>query len=484
MTLFIKNKLKKIIEVLPSKRQKYIYDSYHYLRFFLRLCILNIQFKILPAITAKIKGIKSSNKNQDIINNQSNKKKRILVFKDLKKVQSLIDSLSYPSTHQYSIEGLKVFGDLKRRLAVLKLIAPNFFYGHNFLDIGCNKGFFSLLAAQYFDKVQSIDVDEKFIKLCRMIKQPNMDVFYDSFRTFMPQIEFDKIFIGNVHPYIFKECKGWEWVYKLAAISTDEVLIEGPVDMNCEDMITAIPKELQSKFTFEKFMQAMDPFFSLKKKISSVSPGRWVMLFRRKNDEFDYRIQLYDLPILRIFKEDMDSIVYLTEIQNKKVVAKFWKNPIHDFKIRVNTARFSPISNGIIGVIYKDEKFVGWVEEYESGPLYKYKENQIELLKLICDHTIFLIKLGYFDSDCAMINFFKRNNKLFDKGGIIHIKELDKSIYGSSFEKRYQGWYFKHMKNSYDIINDNMQRQIYDALRSKDPVVIENTFVKIKNQLK
>ena len=426
MRLF-KHTLKKFIAFLPLQWQRYIYYQYQYIHFLPSLCLLKIRLKILPAIGDSFKQGKSSRKKFNNKLNKEHSPKRKLIFRDLNKSQFLVDSLPYPSTHEYKLNGLKPVGTLKIRLAILNEVAPKFFSGHNFLDIGCNKGFFSLLAAESFDRVQSIDTDERFIKLCRFLKQPNMDIFHTSFRDFAPQLEFDKIFIGNVHHYIFKECRGWEWISKLAAISRGEVLIEGPVDMNCKDMISVIPEDLQLKFTFEKFMQVMESFFSLEQKVPSVSPGRWAMLFRRKVDKFDRRIQLHSLPILRIFKKDKNSIVFLTKIESQRVIAKIYENSVRDLRIRINIARFSPISNDVIGSVYHNERFVGWLEEYMDYSSYNYKENQIKLFKLICDHTIFLAKLGYFDCDCATINFFKNSNKLFDKGSIFPLKIIDEN---------------------------------------------------------
>ena len=475
--------IKKFIAFFPYQLQKHIYNYYQYFRFFPRLCLLRIQLRILPAITSNRMERRNLDENFDQRSSRKYIHKRTLVFEDLKSAQFLIDSLSYPSTHQYNLDGLETLGTLRNRRAVLKEIAPNFFHGENFLDIGCNKGFFSLLAAESFDRVQCIDTDEKFIKLCRFLKQPNMDVFHTSFRDFIPQLEFDKVFIGNVHHYIFKECRGWEWIYKLAAISTNKVLIEGPVDMNCKDMVSVIPKDLELKFTFEKFMQVMGIFFTLEQKVLSVSPGRWVMLFKRKPDKFNNRIKLNNLPIIKLLKEDKYSIIFITNTKGQRVIAKIHKNPICDLRMKINIARLSPISNGSIGSIYKDKTFVGWLEKYEESNLYKYKENQVELFKLICKHTIFLAKLGYFDSDCATINFFKRNNKMFDKGFIIPIKMIKEDVYNNYTNRCKRGYYFIQLNQSYDIISKDMQEDIYKAIKSIDPYIIETTFSKIRSQL-
>ena len=43
--------------------------------------------------------------------------------------------------------------------------------------------------------------------------------------------------------------------------------------------------------------------------------------------------------------------------------------------------------------------------------------------------------------------------------------------------------HFVHSNQSYDIISKDIQKDIYKALKSKDPYIIETTFSKIKRQL-
>jgi len=100
----------------------------------------------------------------------------------------------------------------------------------------------------------------------------------------------------------------------------------------------------------------------------------------------------------------------------------------------------------------------------------------------MCAHNIFLAKLGLFDSDWATINFFKKDSKLFDKGTVRPIKKIPERLYDKSpgCEK---GAFFILLENSFDIINEKMKKQIYQALKSKDSKIIETTFTNIKKEL-
>ena len=225
-------------------------------------------------------------------------------------------------------------------------------------------------------------------------------------------------------------------------------------------------------------------FFFLEKKISLILLVVGQYFSRVAGALNDNKTQWYNLPVLKIFRDSGEWLIYLTKIKNKKVVAKIKKNYIGtDLKIKINIASFSPISNGTLGGIYKDEKFIGWIEKYNSSPIYKAEENQVKLFKLLCDHNIFLTKLGYFDADFAAHNFFKQNDKLFDKGYVMHVKTINKDVYGDSFSNRCQRFCFHSIVNNYNFINKEIQKQIYKALKSKDSNFIEHIFTKIKNQL-
>ncbi len=474
------SKVRKILNYFPPEVQENIISKSKRFR---------LEFKSLRWLVSYyilwLKWRTSKKMNQSLGFNVESVKKRTeheIVFENPIKLQSIIDSLSYPPTHEYNVKDLKPKGELKIRLAQMKTVAPNFFEGDNFLDIGCNKGFFSLLASKNFIHVKSIEPDKKYTDLCQLLKQPNMKVECTSFRNFIPEKEFDKILIGNAHHYLFKECGGWEWIYKLAAISRGEVMIEGPVDMNCKDMDKAIPKNLQEYFTFENFLKVMNRFFNLERKIQSEIPGRYIMLFKRKPDEFDKAYQFFELPVSKVLKDNKGSTVFLTERNGKKLVAKIEKNPKDILRIRINIARLSPVSNGAIGSIYQENRFIGWLEEFRKDETYQYKENQIELFKLICEHNIFLSKLGFFDYDCATINFFKKDSKLFDKDAVLPITAMNEAI-TDKFPGYDKGSYFLILETSFDIFNEKIKKQIYKALKSKDSKIIEAAFTNIKKVL-
>ena len=241
-----------------------------------------------------------------------------------------------------------------------------------------------------------------------------------------------------------------------------------------------MPDHLKKEFTFEKFMEVMTKFFTLEIKIDSILADRYVMLFKRKKDEFDTIYQLDQLPIEKVLKDDYISTVFLTLFNGKHMVAKIDKNPELDLKNRINIARMSPISNGLVGSIYNGDKFIGWVEDYRDDEICRYKENQREVFNRICEHNVFLAKLGYFDRDIATINFFKTDFTIFDKGLVLSIESIYPEVY-DNFKNINEGYYFIHLKNSFDIFDDKTLEKIKNALKSKDSFIIEKTYQELKN---
>jgi len=406
--------------------------------------------------------------------------------------------LKYPPTHTYRYLDLKPTGVLKQRWKiiqdVIKNIKPNYFskLEGRFLDIGCNKGFFSLVAEQIFPEVVSIDNDKKFIDLCNTIKtSKNTQFIHTSFRDFTPKVQFDRIFIGNTHHYLFVESNGWDWIYKLATItrSGGQILIEGPIDMECRDMERVIPENLRDKFNLKTFLEIMTKYFELCTITPTIdyTPDRYIMLFIRKESMMHKKHELGDLErtgyLHRPDTNDESAKIFLT---TNNMIAKVYDISKSDkdedyFKMKIDIARMSPISNGILGSIYDKGKFVGWLEKPIKSKPFNYFENEIKCFKAHCRHQIFLSRVGYFDGDSATINFVEENGELknFDKNGVNSIKVLNKSFWDPK-----TGCYVKMLRQSYHSIWVEVIEKICKAFKTKDSKKIEKAYQEVLEELK
>src|SRR3990167_1752943 len=266
-------------------------------------------------------------------------------------MQNRIDSISYPCTHEYILETLEPIGHLKKRL---ELIPDNFFTGDNFLDVGVNKGFFSLLAQRNNMKVDAIDIVPQYVELCNDL---GINTILTSFRDFNPEKRYDRIMLGNVMHYMFRECNGYEFISKLAAISNGLVLIEAPLGLECSDLNDFFDGEVN--YNRDLFMREMSRFFNLVYDVNSPSPDRYIMIFERKEIPI---IDKNKLEFKKIIKSDDNSIV----THSDDYIVKILTNPTPKDEIRIIISSLSPISNGLTSLVYDDGKFVGWTEKYEK----------------------------------------------------------------------------------------------------------------------
>ena len=216
-------------------------------------------------------------------------------------LQSEIDAIEYPPTHTYQLEGTDLVptGQLATRVKVIEEEFPRFFRnGYELLDVGCNKGFFSLY---HEDEVTGIDPDEICIKLCRKLRYSIWDdcrVFYKvSFGEFKPNRRFARIFIGNGHHYPFIEAGGWGWVEKLGNLCYEggEVLIEGPTDMDSLDAQNCVPEELASEFNQARMLEVFDSLFTLEKIVPSPLTQRYFLLFKKRSPSDIYQKYLENI---------------------------------------------------------------------------------------------------------------------------------------------------------------------------------------------
>ena len=345
----------------------------------------------------------------------------------MKDLQHYVSS-EYPPTHAFNTQTMKPAGILSERQSIIDRNFSSFFTGKRLLDIGCSKGYFSITNAKNFREVVGIDKDSDAIYACNRLKEihgvNNVKFRNMSFREFHDSETYDRIFIGNTHHHIFSEINGHEWINKLAALSSDLVLIEGPYNTACPD-INSYP------LRFNDFMGWMADHFIMKNIIPTVSytPGRYFMLWKRRKLKLDPDKRY----IKKLFKHD-----------------RYVSNNMVDIFI----ASTSPISNGL-SAFGSD----GWYEEYDGSGLYVYFENERELFKLHCMHQRYLLKLGYIDIDSATINYFKPSNTMFDKSGVVPFLK---------FGKKHINRYFRLLNQSYRTIPDSVQKTIREFMERKD----------------
>ncbi len=370
--------------------------------------------------------------------------------------QEEIDKLDYPPTHQYNLERLEPLGALKKRM---RLISSQIFHGERFLDIGCNKGFFSLVAKQGCKIVEAIDNNRDYVNLCKKLK---IDVQLSTFREYNPDKKYDRIMMGNVMHYMYRECGDWSFIIKLAAISNGLVLIEAPTGMDCKLMKDAIPKHLRKNFNNESFMETMNKFFTLKSISNSPSQGRYIMLFERINLP-TVAFAIHDG--IKIIKQDGESTVY----KSKDNIIKIQNNHTEKDEIRIFIASHSPISNGIKSLVYNYGNYQGWTEEISDQIKLKPYTNQEECFQKLCIHNIYLAKLGYTEVDMSVSNFWP-DLQMYDKGGIRHVTDVDPLCYNDL----QTGWFFTMFRNQFNIPIDYESIQL--SLKTRNSFNIQKMY--------
>lgn len=206
---------------------------------------------------------------------------------DPEKLQAAIDKTAYPPTHLYDVGSMTPYGPLAERVPKILNVCPKLFTGDSFLDVGANKGFFSMLAAKGCRKVVAVERDAECCAILRSLPAKNITVEECGFDEFQTDEAFDRVFIGNVHHHIYRQCGGWDWIGKLVAISTDLVVIEGPVGLECGDMQRIMPDELRPDFNRETFLQRMCVYFDYTGEVPSppYTPDRYIMAFKRRGSE-------------------------------------------------------------------------------------------------------------------------------------------------------------------------------------------------------
>jgi len=356
--------------------------------------------------------------------------------KDGKSLQSRINE-EYPPTMTFNLSTLEPTRELAERWKSLRCYGEFWNRGKKFLDIGANKGWFSIKASEKGMDVVSIEPYSYDTFVNVLIEHDwTIEAIDSGFRDFTYHEQFDRIFIGNAHHHVHKECGGWEWIDKLAALSSDLVLIEGPRDGSCRDLDTVLSREQVNDF--DNFISKMERHFTLISCQPTIryTPDRYIMLFERKPlCPIPEGIEVINKP----FKDD---------------------NYVYNNKVQTLVASYAPRTTSVIGITD-----VGWVELRLDSEIYVTYENQLEILKAHCRNNIYLSKIGYIDFDLATINHFKPSMLYFDKSAVIPIQHMN---------ERHSYAIQKLFDMSFNFTS--VPQDLLDAMDEKDAVKIQEAW--------
>ena len=218
-------------------------------------------------------------------------------------LQARVDALAYPPTHSYKIDGMVPTGDLADRVAVIEREFPDFFRGR-LLDVGCNKGFFSLY---HRGPVVGIDTNAECVSLCRQLA-PHAQFFEGRFGDHEFSAPFDRVFVGNGPHHLFVAANGWGWIDALAKVSCGQVLLEGPVDMTGVDAQRCIPADLSSVFNRIERDLALARHFWVVREVPSPLVDRFFTLLLRKRDFASPPAQRYAEYLVHIYSKMRDHV--------------------------------------------------------------------------------------------------------------------------------------------------------------------------------
>lgn len=422
-------------------------------------------------------------------------------------LQVRIDALDYPPTHTYVLDGIggpTPTGILAERWALLRHVGGSFWDctrdSSTFLDVGANKGFFSLMARAAGFEVTAIDPDPACAQL---VGDLDLDSVQATFREWAPPAQrLDRVFLGNAHHYCYRDA-GWAWALKLAAVvkPRGQVLIEGPLGNDCPDMAKTFDglPGLLADFTRGAFFAALHPFFDVLACEPTVSytPGRFVV-----------RLVRLATPVCSPDQVDRTNLVWTNEkatstlyAQPDGSLAKLYREPFPGLERSVAFGAVLPGASPLVAEVRRSDCFTGWLEahvsqdtQFRAGQAFRPPSDSAALTKerliwrAACRRNAILARLGMVDVDLGLANwsFVNRSFGLHggawftvDKNSIWPIVDVGPDEWWMGSVNHGRIWRTTDWAYTPGVIKWEEQVLIKDALASRSSVRVEAAFTAV-----
>jgi hypothetical protein len=338
------------------------------------------------------------------------------------------DAEQWPTADSYDLDTLRPCDVLRHREESLRELVPEWFWrgvpGEGLLSVGTGKAYFERRYWGDFERIHAVDPSEQARAGLHMFPVRNLVSSSTSLfeiGTFDPVPRYG--WVGAALHYLFAEFCGWEFMWKLAMLVSDTLVIDAAVldadtrqgkhlmqtwgrsNPHAEE---PFEKHRRMTFSYQAFCETIEGLWKIEVEAPTpwISDGRRNMVLRRI---LPPPIQQRDLgPTEHIMKwGDAPSGVY------RVADGVFKSTPrITDLLVYDTVSKVMGWDGMIRSVVYDDECFVGFV-------VTDYGEERPEKTDPSVSERLFLallswsLPLGLFPADVA-----RENVRLTDKGPV------------------------------------------------------------------
>jgi len=213
-------------------------------------------------------------------------------------LQAKLNDLKIINNHYIINENLTLTGNvfLDHKYKFMK---PKFFdeiEGKRFLDIGCNAGYFVILAKQLGAKESiGIDKDFKYISIAREVAgKVAVDVKLEEEKFSEDLLRFgvfDTINLCSLYHYIFMDIKNHDTIFRILSLMTENLFFENPLGIDDPVVLELSNKPgneiLKTEYTKEKILAVAGKYFNCEYLADHLYPNRKIYWMTRKRGNFN-----------------------------------------------------------------------------------------------------------------------------------------------------------------------------------------------------